>query len=192
MMLKLRIWITLENEERFINKYSKRGYVLKYIAPFRLMPPLEFRVYKFSVAPEVNHIYRIDYRSFDEQEDEQEYKQLMQDDGWHFFKNNYTLDNWYSNYYWYRERVSGDENIYSDIDSRLEASNRLFSRILMFSVLLLGFHIIFPMPFTTNSSPSYLANIMRNWYPLGLLLTITIMIFGKLFIFIQRRNSTSP
>jgi hypothetical protein len=155
------------------------------------MPPLEFRVYKFSVAPEVTNIYRIDDRSFDKQEDEQEYKQLMQDDGWHFFKNNYTADNWYLNYYWYRERVTGDEDIYSDIDSKLEASNRLFSRILMFSVILLGFYVIFPMPFTTNSNATYLETMMSNWYPLSLLLTITIMLLGKLIVFIQRRSSSS-
>jgi hypothetical protein len=187
------MWMTLENEERFINKYSKRGYLLKYIAPFRLMPPLEFRVYKFNVSKENNNIYKIDNRTFKNETDEQEYMQLMRDDGWHFFENNYTFNNWYRNYYWYRERVSGDEDIYSDEESKLEANNRMFSHLLMFAVLLLLFSAIFPISNTNtaNSRQTIVGMILSNWYILGLLLITTISLIGKIVIFFRRKKISS-
>ena len=192
-MYKVRMWMTLENEERFINKYSKRGYLLNYIAPFRLMPPLEFRVYKFNVSKENNSIYKIDNRTFKNGADEQEYMQLMRDDGWHFFENNYTFNNWYRNYYWYRERVSGDEDIYSDEESKLEANNRMFSHLLMFAVLLLLFSVVFPISNTNsaNSRQTIVGMILSNWYLLGLLLITTISLLGKIVIFFRRKKISS-
>lgn len=192
-MYKVRMWMTLENEERFINKYSKRGYFLNYIAPFRLMPPLEYRVYKFNVSQESNNIFKIDNRTFKSEADEQEYMQLMKDDGWNFFKNNYTFNNWYRNYYWYRERVSGEEDIYSDEESKLEANNRIFSHLLMFAVLLLVFSVIFPISNTNteNSGQSIVDVILSNWYLLGLILTTTISLIGKVAIFVRRKKISS-
>ncbi len=191
-MYKLRMWMTVENEERLINKYSKRGYLLNYIAPFRLMPPLEFRVYKFNVSKENNKVYKIDNRTFKNEADQQEYMQLMRDDGWIFFKNNYTFNSWYTNYYWYRERISGDEDIYSDEESKLEANNRMFSHLLMFAVLLL-FSAVFPIsnPNTANPSQTIVGMILSNWYLFGLMLITTISLIGKVVIFFRRKRISS-
>lgn len=191
-MYKVRMWMTLENEEKFINKYSKRGYLLNYIAPFRLMPPLEFRVYKFNVNKENNNIYKIDNRTFKNEADEQEYMQLMRDDSWYLFENNYTFNNWYTNYYWYRERASGDEDIYSDVESKLEANNRMFSHILMFTVVLLVFSAFFPISNTsTHSRQTIVGMILSNWYLLGLLFITIISLVGKIVIFFQRKKISS-
>lgn len=121
--------------------------------------------------------------------------QLMRDDGWIFFKNNYTFNSWYTNYYWYRERISGDEDIYSDEESKLEANNRMFSHLLMFAVLLLLllFSAVFPIsnPNTANPSQTIVGMILSNWYLFGLMLITTISLIGKVVIFFRRKRISS-
>lgn len=188
MMFKFRVWMGSNEEEKFINKFSRRGYFLASIAPFRLMPPLEFRIYKFKVAQEPQLIYKIDDRTFENKADKDNYLQLMEDDGWQFFEHNYTYNSWFQSYYWLKVRKTGDEEIYSDNESKLEAKNRACSRVLMFAIILLAFYATFPTghSFQQNNGNIWLF-ILSNWYPFALLFVTITMLIGKMSIKILQR-----
>lgn len=181
-----------DHEERFINKYAAKGYRLAYISPYRLMPPLEYRIYKFNDSDAAKLVYRIDNRKFEDTSDYENYMQLMKDDGWEFFKNNYSYTkNWYPEYYWFRERVTGDEDIYSDNESKLEARNRGYTRLLTISLMLLASYMVLLAAnvYQPSSSQGIIGFIFGNWYPSALIAISVTMIIGKISIkVIQRKN----
>lgn len=176
-MKKIRVYLSRGAEEKFLNKIAAKGYRLKSITPFILMPPLEMRLYEFDPQNAKQLMYQIDYRSFSDKEEQEDYLQLLKDDGWQYFRGNHVQKSGLTEtYYLFKERNEEQLGLFSDQESRINSENKYYSSVLISSILLLGVALIFKQYPTAAdfSSLNALQIILKYWFISVLLITILI------------------
>lgn len=184
-MIKFRFLMAKDQEEIFINRQAAKGYDLVSISPFRLMPPLETRFYNFKKTNGPRKIYRLDSRNFTDKESKQDYLQLMKDDGWTQFNNNYTSNSLYNMYYFYHDYSSSKDKIFSDESRTLTSKESYYNRILIYSMILLAVYFMIPSFHSTISSNNVISLVLSNWFPIILVITI----IGSLILKVLIRKS---
>lgn len=192
-MHKFRLWMPKESEERFLNKQAAQGYTLVSIVPFNLIPPIEINYYTFEKVESEPLIYRVDSKKFESATDEQDYVQLLHDDGWKGFKGNSNTGNIFgNNYYFFREKNKyGENDIFSDEASRLDSKNAQYTTLLISStVLLLLSLILFPFVpiFQESTSKNVVWFILKNLWTISLVITCIFSLVSKIIITIKKKS----
>ncbi|MFZ7942950.1 DUF2812 domain-containing protein [Neobacillus sp. 19] len=111
MMRKLKYFLDLEKEERWLNQMAAEGYELVG----------KSMGYKFHKAKPENSNIKIDYRIFKKQADFVDYITLFEDCGWKHVAGTKGS----GTHYFKRASNMADEDIFSDIDSKAGRYKRL-------------------------------------------------------------------
>lgn len=123
-MKKHKFFTTFEEEENWLNDMAKQGY--------QFIKKKSFG-YEFVSAPPENETIRIDYRSFNKQEDFEDYCALFEDSGWKHIAG--TKSSGYQ--YFKRASHPGGEDIFSDVGSKAGRYKRLADMWFMLAVCFL-------------------------------------------------------
>lgn len=107
-MIKFRWYYDIDEEEKFLNDMSKKGYyLLHYWLGF----------YKFKKIDETDYTYRIDLINDKTEQEVQEYIELVKESGAEF------IHTWFNTWIYFRKR--GEFKLYTDIDSQIGFYNRI-------------------------------------------------------------------
>lgn len=82
-MYRIKIQMSSEGMERFLNKYARKGYVLQFMMPMTLFVPLDIQILQLMKGPHKNRVYQLmskDSKQFNR------YKEC----GWQKFHYNYN------------------------------------------------------------------------------------------------------
>lgn len=113
-----------QEEEVWLRHMAQQGYHLS-----TLVFPT---VYEFTIGEPRDVVYRLDYTDVKKSEIDS-YLQLFQDAGWEYF------DSFVGWYYFRKPADSGSTNeIYTDIESKIQKYQRLLSILVIFPILLAG------------------------------------------------------
>ncbi|MBZ9618492.1 DUF2812 domain-containing protein [Clostridium estertheticum] len=110
-MKKLRCYISLEKEEKWLNEMRSRGWELDG----------KHTKYEFRKSPPNNTIIKIDYRNFKSKDDFQNYITLFNDFGWEHIAGTKTSG---KQYFKKTDERDGDD-IFSDVSSNAERYKKL-------------------------------------------------------------------
>lgn len=127
-MTKLKMFFNFDKEEKWFSKMAEQGYQLKSIA---------FGYNFYSAKPE-NAIFKIDYRTFKNNQGFLDYCTLFEDCGWQHIVGTKQS----GSQYFKKISVDGDEDIFSDSFSRAGRYKRLSDMWLSLSVVWLPFLVI--------------------------------------------------
>ncbi|MBD1371886.1 DUF2812 domain-containing protein [Hazenella sp. IB182357] len=142
-MKKFRFFLDIDKEEKWLNTMAKQGYIFigKLVR------------YHFRPAQTETSTIKIDYRSFKNQVDYQDYRTLFEDSGWKHIagsKNSGVQ---------YFERIdeNASKDIFSDISSKAGRYKRLSEMYLTLALPLTFALILSPVKFSTLLHP-------MSWY----------------------------
>lgn len=110
-MRKFKFFTSFEKEEQWLNVMAKQGFHLTN----------KSTSYEFEHGKTDNTVIKIDYRKFKKQEDFEDYCALFEDSGWNHISG--TKRSGYQ--YFKKANVDGNEDIFSDVDSKAGRYKRL-------------------------------------------------------------------
>ncbi|WP_239618054.1 DUF2812 domain-containing protein [Cohnella mopanensis] len=110
-MRKWKWFHNFDKEEKWLNELASQGYML-----VRKSIGYEFQ----RVKPE-KAIIRIDYRTFKNREDFEDYRALFEDSGWQHIAGTRSS----GHQYFKKREESGNEDIFSDVDSKAARYKRM-------------------------------------------------------------------
>lgn len=120
---KYRIFINFDKEEQWLEEMALKGFIFKKITLFG--------TYIFESAPPQNLKIRIDYRSFKNTQDFEEYIQLFQDSGWrHIYGTKFS-----KNQYFTPNTTTATNEIFSDSINKAARYHRLAKACLLLAIL---------------------------------------------------------
>ena len=122
MMKKLKIFVDINEEEKYLNSMANKGYILKNLSIFGR--------YHFSEEKPQDLHYKIDYRDFKNKNDFDDYIALFEDAGWKHVCGTKSS----GNQYFLPQTDESDNDIFSDIESK--AGRYLRFRKVMMSCLI--------------------------------------------------------
>lgn len=111
-MHKYKYFTNLDEEEHWLNDMARKGY--------RFTKKTSMG-YKFEAGQSEDATIKMDYRSFKKQSDFQDYCALFEDSGWEHVSG--TRSSGYQ--YFKKVGIEGNEDIFSDIDSKVGRYKRL-------------------------------------------------------------------
>ncbi len=119
------IFFSFEKEEAWLEEMSAQGWLLKKAPGFG---------YTFEKTTPEQRTFKIDFRTFKNQEEQEDYLSLFEDSGWQYVK---PGKHQYS-YYFFSSREDALKDIFSDVPSRAQRSLRAaqYSTYTMFLVML--------------------------------------------------------
>lgn len=83
-MYRIKIFLSSEGMERYLNKYAKKGYVLQSMIPMALFVPLDIQILQFIKAPHKNRIYQLISK------ESEQWQQLKEEEWYKFVSHNNT------------------------------------------------------------------------------------------------------
>lgn len=177
-MMGLRMYMGSKSMEEYLNKKSKKGFVLDGIYTFGLFAPLRVDVFKFKKANNLTRTYRIDSRKI-EKKDFDNYIQLFSDDGWKYFPNNYVNDEFNNDNIFFSDDLKKCD-IFSNQESikernKASALSSLWKGIYL-SLALLFIYVFFPEPFS-NYSNNFIGFLLHNSYLIISIMIILVSVF---------------
>jgi hypothetical protein len=110
-MRKIKFFVDLDKEERWLNEMAKQGYVLTG----------KSMGYTFDKDEHNQAVIRIDYRTFKRKEDFNNYLTLFEDSGWTHLSGTKQS----GSQYFMKNEHSSTEDIFSDVDSKAGRYKRL-------------------------------------------------------------------
>lgn len=119
------IFFSFEKEEHWLEEMSAQGWHLIKAPGFG---------YTFAQGQPEQRTYKIDFRYFKHNEDQEEYLSLFMDSGWNYVK---PVKNQY-NYYFYTNQEDASKDIFSDTTSKAQRNLRAaqYSAYTMLAVML--------------------------------------------------------
>jgi hypothetical protein len=130
-MKKIKYFIDIDKEEKWLNELIERGYLLDSKSPLG--------VYRFKKVEDSETIIRLDYRTFKKKSEFENYKALFEDSGWNHIagtKNSGTQ-------YFMMKGNNHNQEIFSDKKSKAlrykRISNMWLSLFVVYSPLLIIF-----------------------------------------------------
>lgn len=151
-MRKFRLFTNFEKEERWLSDMASRGYEL-------IEKSLR---YKFRKAEPKKSIIKIDYRTFKNQVDYQDYRTLFEDSGWKHIAGTKNS----GHQYFKKVGENASEDIFSDVASKAGRYQRLSRVYLTFTILY--FPILVALVLTDTVDISTLINPKLLYYTPGL------------------------
>lgn len=164
-MKKFKLIADFEKEEQFLNDMAKKGY--------RLKKYNSLGVYTFEIAEPQDLHYRIDFRSFSNKAQFEDYCALFQDAGWEHV---YGTRNSGSQYFLPIPNRAQTDDIFSDKESKAGRYKRYAAQCYSSLMLMLIFFMI-------SSPDSWALWDVGNWYFTDGLWDMTGSLFWKAFLF---------
>lgn len=183
-MNRIRLWLPVASEEKWLNKQAARGYELETITPFRLFVPLEMRVYQFKKTQKKHLHYRIDYRSFPSKEAFIDYIELLREDGWQHFKKDFSYDDTTNALYFYSTTEQKQE-LFSDNQSRQERNHRASAALFKMSLLPFIAMILFPYYHDLSPTDSLLSFIGSYFFPIA---TVSMLLIAGALRWVENKK----
>lgn len=129
-MKKFKVFVDMDEEEKYLNEMAKKGYVLKKYSAFGR--------YHFEEGTPQDLRYRVDYRVFDEKSDFQDYIALFEDAGWkHVYGKKYS-----GSQYFLPMTEGASEDIFSDKESKAKRHERLSKACMASLATMISYFII--------------------------------------------------
>lgn len=123
-MIKFRMYIDMDEEEKYLNKMAKKGYIL------RKCSYSGYYIFQKGSSQDLN--YKIDYRVFKSKTDFEQYKTLFDDAGWiHVFGTQYSG----GQYFLPKSDNLSSTEIFSDSESKAARYKRFFSQYLLIFII---------------------------------------------------------
>ncbi|HEY4391385.1 MAG TPA: DUF2812 domain-containing protein [Paenibacillus sp.] len=110
-MRKYKFFTDFDREEQWLNEMARSGYLLVNKA----------YSYEFTEGSPEDANYRIDYRTFKKRQDFEDYRTLFEDSGWKHIAGTKSS----GAQYFKQVKEQGDEDIFSDVDSKAARYKRL-------------------------------------------------------------------
>jgi len=110
-MTKFKFFADFDKEEKWLGKMAEQGYQLKRV----------FLCYKFNSTQPERAIFKIDYRTFKNDQDFLDYCTLFEDSGWQHIAGTKQS----GSQYFKKTGPEGDADIFSDLSSRAGRYKRL-------------------------------------------------------------------
>ena len=121
--LKKSFWVfQYEEETEFLSKMREQGW--KFAALHKGIPT----TYEFDACEPEKYTYQLDFIPY--QEDQEDYHQLMKDAGWEEIMPWQGIGGQW--YYYCRKSETGQEKLYTDIDSKIELMKKISKKVLFF------------------------------------------------------------
>ncbi|MGF7145525.1 hypothetical protein HNQ56_003968 [Anaerotaenia torta] len=127
-MTKLKIFTNFDKEEKWLGKMAEQGYQLKSVSS----------CYNFYSTQPERVIFKIDYRTFKNDQDFLDYCTLFEDSGWQHIAGTKRS----GSQYFKKTSPEGDEDIFSDLLSRAGRYKRVSDMWLSLSIAWLPFLVI--------------------------------------------------
>lgn len=118
-MRKFKIFLDFEKEEQYLNDMVKKGYHLKKYSAFGF--------YYFTYGEKQDLKYHIDYRTFKNKKDFEDYKAMFEDFGWEHVYGTRTS----ANQYFLPKNNGVDDNIFSSKESAAARYKKLYEMCIM-------------------------------------------------------------
>ncbi|QSX06272.1 DUF2812 domain-containing protein [Sedimentibacter sp. zth1] len=174
-MKKYKIFVDLEKEEQYLNEMANQGHILKKYSAFG--------VYHFSDGEKQDLKYRVDYRTFKNMKDFENYKAMFEDFGWNHVYG--TKCN--GNQYFLPKSENSDGEIFSSKESSVSRYKRLYEicTMNMFFVIFYFYIILYNSGFNL---PNFVFRTPNLWEKTGfdlvraVLFELTIRV-GPIFLF---------
>ena len=131
MMKKFKVFVDMNEEEKYLNEMAKKGFILKKYSAFGR--------YHFEKGNPQDLHYRIDYRLFKSKSEFHDYVTLFEDAGWkHVYGTIYS-----GSQYFLPVSKHASDDIFSDKESKARRHERLSQVCLLnFALMLLYFLIV--------------------------------------------------
>lgn len=164
-MKKIKIIADFSKEELFLNDMAKKGY--------RLEKYNSLGIYTFKEVEPQNLSYRIDYRTFSNKAQFEEYSMLFQDAGWeHVYGTRHSGSQYFLPI---PDRVQTDD-IFSDEESKAGRYKRFSAQCLTSLTMMIVFLMI-------ANPESWALWDVKSWYFTNGLWDMTGSLFWKAFLF---------
>ncbi len=113
-MNKFKIFVDIENEEKYLNSMARRGFILEKYSVLG--------IYTFAKGKPIDLNYKIDYRIFNNKNKYEEYIALFEDAGWiHIYGTQYSG----AQYFLPGSNNIDSPEIFSDVESKAYRYKRL-------------------------------------------------------------------
>jgi len=152
-MKKIRFYISLEKEEKWLNEMASQGWQLE----------RKHTKYKFCEISSTNTIIKIDYRQFKSKYDFQNYITLFNDSGWGHIAGTKTSG---KQYFKKIEEKAGDD-IFSDSSSKAERYKRISNMWLLLSACYIAIYMSANINITTVLNPKLWYSSPGIWEKVG-------------------------
>ena len=119
-MIKLKVFINLEKEEKWLTEMAERGWEVNKVSLF----------YHFTKIVPYKGIYKIDFREFKNKYDFEDYKSIFEDSGWTHIAGTKTS----GLQYFKCKSENSNNDIFSDSRSRAVRYKRMSDRYLLYTV----------------------------------------------------------
>lgn len=134
-MIKHKIFISnVEKEEKWINKWIHQGYRLQHVST-----SIGRYVFEEDMEEGIEHEVKIDFRTFDKEEDFQDYLVLFEDSGWRHIGGTKSA----GVQYFERMNENAGEEIFSDHWSKAERYKRIANMWLGMGLVFLPVMVVF-------------------------------------------------
>lgn len=152
-MKKIRCYISLDKEEKWLNEMASRGWELdgKYIK------------YEFRKTSPDNTIIKIDYRNFKSKDDFQNYIILFKDCGWEHIAGTKRSG---KQHFKKIDKSAGDD-IFSDVSSKAERYKKISNMWLSLAACYIALYISFGTDIATVLNPKLWYSSPGIWQKIG-------------------------
>ncbi|GAA0720320.1 DUF2812 domain-containing protein [Clostridium malenominatum] len=139
-MKKFKVFVDMNEEEKYLNEMAKGGHILKKYSAFGR--------YHFQEGMPQDLRYRIDYRVFNNKSDFQDYVTLFEDAGWkHVYGTRYS-----GSQYFLPLSKQPSEDIFSDKESKAKRHERLRENCMNSVAIMIIYFIIVLISINFNLS----------------------------------------